>query len=493
MILCAASVLAAAACSKENGGDNPGDGALSAPEVTVNVDAATITASWSSVSGADGYRCEVTYVSGKRNVDVLKTNITETSFTVDALRPSTKYNVRVSATKDGKASPNWFEADVQTDAFDTEVTFNITPYEVYNSSTGHIDYMAKVRPSDDNVYYWIGAVTYSQRVDAKLWIEDEIADAVDSGATWDALVESGYIVKGSAESVFTFTGSNDFMFTAAILERVGDKINVISDASVSYPFHAGNASDTESMPCEYKDYLGEWVVKPYDESVYGNGGWSVKDAEPFTVKIAAKENGLSYNLTGWGGSKNKFSSSPVVLDFSQADASRYDYFKISVPQDITTENGVKWAYTGWFSLTFTDSDGNEEVKAYAPYDYDYDAVALKADTGGWRYAFRGYFANVNKTVIKIFANTYKYDGMNVYMQGLWVCGMDSEGKYDFNDASYSLNGDRGGVPDAMYYLVRKDVAEGVEFAVPDISSELSGSSVQISSVPNVRSIYTRAR
>ena len=71
--------------------------------------------------------------------------------------------------------------------------------------------------------------------------------------------------------------------------------------------------------------------------------------------------------------------------------------------------------------------------------------------------------------------------------------MNAEGKYDFSNASYSLNGDRGGVPDAMYYLVRKDVADGVELAVPDISSELSGSSVQISSVPNVRSIYTRAR
>ena len=491
MMLLAAG-LVAAACSKENGSDIP-VGELSAPKVTVNVDVASISASWKGVKGADGYRCEVTYVSGGRNVDVLKVNVSETSFTAEALRPSTKYTVRVAATKDGKASPNWFTEEVQTGNFNSEVSFDITPYEVYNTTTGHIDYMAKVKPSKDNVYYWIGAVPYSQQVDAKLWIEDEISDAVESGATWEALVESGYIVKGDAESVFAFTGKDEFLFTAAILEHVGSQINVVSDVSVSYPFYAENAENQVSVPCEYKDYVGEWVVKPYDESVYGNSGWSLDDAESFTVKIAANESGRSYNLTGWGGSKNKYSSSPIVLDFSQPDDYRYEYFKITVPQTIANENGVEWAYTGWLSLTQTDADGNEEVKAYAPYDYDYDNIATSVDAGGWGYAFRGYFTNMNKTVMKIFANTYKYEGMNVYMQGLWVCGMDDAGKYHFDDTAYSMNGNRGGIPNAMYYLVRKDVAEGLELPVPDISAELSNTSASSTSVVSAKSAYSRVR
>lgn len=76
-------------------------------------------------------------------MDVLKTNITETSFTVSALRPETDYTVRVAATRGGKASANWFMEDRKTGKFN--VTFDITPYEVYNSTTGHIDYMAKVK------------------------------------------------------------------------------------------------------------------------------------------------------------------------------------------------------------------------------------------------------------------------------------------------------------------------------------------------------------
>ena len=105
--------------------------------------------------------------------------------------------------------------------------FEITPYEIYNKSTGHIDYVAKVTPSDATLWYWIGAVSYADRIDANLWMEQEISDALKAGETWETLVNKGYIVKGEAESVFQFTGSNHFMFTAGVLERLGDKINLV--------------------------------------------------------------------------------------------------------------------------------------------------------------------------------------------------------------------------------------------------------------------------
>lgn len=66
-------------------------------------------------------------------------------------------------------------------------------------------------------------------------MEQEISDALKAGETWETLVNKGYIVKGEAESVFQFTGSNHFMFTAGVLERLGDKINLVSKIALSYP------------------------------------------------------------------------------------------------------------------------------------------------------------------------------------------------------------------------------------------------------------------
>lgn len=484
ILLIAALMPAAFSCTKDD--NKQDDGTLAAPEVTVTMGNSSITAAWTPVSGAEGYRCEVTYVSGGRNVDVLKTDITETTFTVSALRPKTTYTVRVAATKGGKASPNWFSEDKTTSQ--TSATFEITPYEIYNTTTGHIDYTAKVKSSDNETYYWIAAVTYSNRVDAKLWMEEEISDAVEAGETWETLLEAGYIVKGNSESTFVFTGSDEYMFTAAVLEHVGDQINVVSDVTLSYPFHAENYDAQISHSCAYKDYLGEWTVMPYDRSDWSNGSWSLNDADRFNVTISAKETGRTFNLTRWGSDKNKWSGIPVVLDYAEPDDTKNEHFNISIPQDITTENGINWAYTGWLSLTTVDENGNETVMAYEPYDWDYDKIASANDERGWRQAFRGFMANENKTVIKILANTYKLDGMNVYMQSLWVCGMDADGKYDSNNTAYSLNGNRGGIPNAMYYLVRKDVADGVELPAPDHTAALTSSSA---STTGARAKYIR--
>ncbi len=469
-----ALLLALVSCNKENGNDAPITGELAAPQVIIVDGTASFSMFWDEVPGAEGYRCEVTYIAGGRNVDILKTNTTSTSISVEALRPETEYTIRIAATRGGKASSNWFSEEKSTGKFD--VSFEIAPYEVYNNTTGHIDYMAKVVPSVKDVYYWIASVTYDQKVDAKLWMEDEIADALEAGQTWTSLLDGGYIVKGDAESVFAFKGSDVYMFTAGILERVGEtQINVVSEVSISYPFHAENAESKISHKCSYSDYLGEWVVKPYDVSQYRNSAWELEDAKVFSVNITPREEGRSFNMTGWGGTDNQYSSYPIVLDYADATSDKNEHFKISLPQEIKTEKGVKWAYTSWASFTRIDDSGVEDVMDYAPYDYDYDKLASEYDpqSNGWKQGFRGYVANANKTVIKILANTFKYDIMNVYIQSLWVCGMNEEGKYISDNPIYSLNGDRGGIPNATYYLVRKDVAEGLELPAPDVSKEIT--------------------
>lgn len=471
ILLCAAGILAFASCDKETPSDRednkPSTTALPAPEVTIEQGTASISAKWEPVEGAMEYRCELTYISGGSNVNVYKENVEEPSFSVDALRPKTKYTVRVAAvTPNGKASRNWFTEEVTTGELNAK--FEITPYEIYNKSTGHIDYVAKVTPSDETLWYWIGAVSYADRIDANLWMEQEIANALEAGETWETLVNKGYIVKGEAESVFQFTGSNHFMFTAGVLERLGDKINLVSKIALSYPFYGENFEDRVSHPCTYDDYLGDWVLMPYDRTDFSaTKGWELKEPKPFNVRISAKEQGKSFNLSGWGGSENKFLK-PIVLDFEKADKDRYDHFSVSVPQTIEFENDVNWHYTAW--LTILDADN--KVRDFAPYDREYEQLSKQGGGEGWNKAFRGFIANGNKSVIKILGNSFKYDGLAVYMRGLWICGFDAVGKYSSADAKYYYNGNRGGIPNAVYYLVRKDVAEGLELKAPYLSAAL---------------------
>ncbi len=471
----AAGILSFAACDKDRAADDGAaqeqGSALPAPKAVLSLGTASISAEWEPVEGAVGYRCEVTYIADGRNVDIFKENVSGTSFTADALRPKTKYTVRISAVqKNGKASRNWFSEEISTG--EINVSFDITPCEVYNTTTGHIDYAAKVIPSDKDVWYWIAAVTYANKVDAKIWMEEEISYAMEDGETWESLVNGGYIVRGDAESIFAFNSNDEYMFSAGVLERREDKINVVTAVSLSYPFHAENATNQISHQCSYKDYLGDWVVMPYDNTSYTSGtGWALADPKPFSVTISEKEEGKSFNLYRWGGEDNGFGLTPIVLDYAESDSDRYEHFKISVPQTIGTENGKDWVYTAWFSLTSTDEDGNETVKTYAPYDREYDEMLINGGIkNGWREAFRGFIANENKTVIKILGNTYKYDGMTIYMQSLWACGLNGAGQYPESDLTYSLNGNRGGMPNVMYYLVRKDVAEGLELPSPDISA-----------------------
>lgn len=480
ILLCAAGILAFAACDKKTPSDRednkPSTTALPAPEVTIEQGTASISAKWEPVEGAMEYRCELTYISGGSNVNVYKENVEETSFFADALRPKTKYTVRVAAVMpNGKASKNWFMEEVTTE--ESKAKFEIKPYEIFNRNTGHIDYVAKVTPSDETLWYWIGAVSYADRIDADLWMEQEISDALKAGETWETLVDKGYIVKGEAESVFQFTGSNHFMFTAGVLERLGDKINLVSKISLSYPFYGENFEDRVSHPCTYDDYLGEWVLMPYDRTDFSaQKGWELKEPKAFNVSISAKKQGKSFNLNGWGGSENKFLK-PIVLDFEKADQNRYEHFSISVPQTIEFENDVNWHYTAWLTLV----DSENKARDFAPYDRGYEQLSKQGGGEGWNKAFRGFIANGNKSVIKIFGNSFKYEGLAVYMRGLWICGFDTVGEYNPKDAKYYYNGTRGGIPNELYYLVRKDVAEGKELPAPDLTEKLTKSTTIASS------------
>ena len=206
---------------------------------------------------------------------------------------------------------------------------------------------------------------------------------------------------------------------------------------------------------------------PYDRTDFSaTKGWELKEPKPFNVRISAKEQGKSFNLSGWGGSENKFLK-PIVLDFEKADQDRYDHFSVSVPQTIEFENDVNWHYTAWLTLVGADNTPLD----FAPYDREYEQLSKQGGGEGWNKAFRGFIANGNKSVIKILGSSFKYDGLAVYMRGLWICGFDSMGKYS-KDAKYYYNGNCGGIPNAVYYLVRKDVAEGLELKAPDLSAAL---------------------
>ena len=90
----------------------------------------------------------------------------------------------------------------------------------------------------------------------------------------------------------------------------------------------------------------------------------------------------------------------------------------------------------------------------------------------WKVGFHGYIGNKNKTVIKIEGEEYTGSDLGAEMTALWPCGMNAEGKF-----SKFLNGSEKGndEPVSMYYLARKDFAEGKVFQAPDVSNEIISS------------------
>lgn len=465
--------MAIAGCTKSNEEQGGNNGALAAPDVQIIAEATSLTAMWNPVNGADGYRIEITYLADGINADVVKENIKETNYIAKGLHPGRTYTVRIAATKDGKASSNWFYKDVTTD--NKAITFEITPYECYDKEGGYLYYSAFVKPSDEGIYYWVGAVAYSSKGDAKSWIETDIQNHIDKGETWESLVKDKYIIQGKSQCGFEFDGADDIMFTAAAVEKTKKGIEIISDVSMSYPFYAINHGASKSHPATIDDFVGEWVCMPNgqfftkiekDENGKETRKLEIVDSKPFNVTIA-KSGSNTLTITGWGGERNRFSSSPITLDYKgdKEDLVKIDeHFTITLPQTIKTEGETEWAYTSWFVL----SDKEKGVDIYQAYDKEYAVTVMPS----WKVGFHGYIGNKNKTVIKIEGESYDGSNLAAEMTGLWPCGMNAKGEFSkFLNGSEKANDD----PVSMYYLARKDFAEGKVFQAPDVSDEIISS------------------
>lgn len=467
------SVIVIAGCTKSNEEQGGNNGALAAPDVQIIAEATSLTAMWNPVNGADGYRIEITYLADGTNADVVKENIKETNYIAKGLHPGRTYTVRIAATKDGKASSNWFYKDVTTD--NKAITFEITPYECYDKEGGYLYYSAFVKPSDEGIYYWVGAVAYRSKGDAKSWIETDIQNHIDKGETWESLVKDKKIIQGKSRCGFEFTGADDMIFTAAAVEKTKKGIEIISDVSMSYPFYAINHGASKSHPATIDDFVGEWVCMPNgqfftkiekDENGKETRKLEIVDSKPFNVTIA-KSGSNTLTITGWGGDRNRFSSSPITLDYKgdKKDLVKIDeHFTITLPQTIKTEGETEWAYTSWFVL----SDKEKGVDIYQAYDKEYAVTVMPS----WKVGFHGYIGNKNKTVIKIEGESYDGSNLAAEMTGLWPCGMNAKGEFSkFLNGSEKANDD----PVSMYYLARKDFAEGKIFQAPDVSDEIISS------------------
>lgn len=465
------SVMAITACTKSNEGQGGNNGALAAPDVQIIAEATSLTAMWNPVNSADGYRIEITYLADGTNADVVKENIKETNYIAKGLRPGRTYTVRIAATKDGKASSNWFYKDVTTD--NKAITFEITPYECYDKEGGYLYYSAFVKPSDEGIYYWVAAVAYSSKGDAKSWIETDIQNHIDKGETWESLVKDKKIIQGKSQCGFEFTGADDMIFTAAAVEKTKKGIEVISDVSMSYPFYAINHGASKSHPATIDDFVGEWVCMPNgqhvtkikkDENGKETSVMVTEASTPFNVTIA-KTDSKTLTITGWGGDRNRFSSSPITLDYKNATKEIDEHFTITLPQTIKTEGETEWAYTSWFVLSTKKNGTTTDI--YQAYDKEYAGIIP-----AWKVGFHGYIGNKNKTVIKIEGENYDGADLAAEMTGLWPCGMNADGQFSkFLNGSEKRNDD----PYSMYYLARKDFAEGKIFQAPDVSDEIISS------------------
>ena len=450
-----ASAAMAFACSDvdpdapETPGEQTGDGEPAAPEVIFSdITSTSFTASWKEVSGADGYRYEVTFVEDGATVTVAFENIEETSFALSSLQPAVEYKVRVAARAEGKTSRNWFEGSVTT-AGGSDMSFTVIPVEKY-SSDGYVYPHARVETSVEDVYYWVSAVPVESKDEARAWIQEDIQYYIDYyGVGWDELVEAGLIMHGTAESLgFNFTNYGDFCFAAVPVSNTLSGITVSSDVYFSHQFFAASLQSTISFPADKDDYIGEWALVT-SATLKSEGGYFVEDkGEIFNVTISAAADG-ALEMRGWGGSRNKYSSSPLRLGYAD-DGDGYGAFTITLPQTITTDSGVEWQYYSW--CTFY---GGATDVTYFPFDETYGEQIPLAE------GFSGFAANLNRTVIKIFGKQFTAsDGTGFLITALWPYGTDASGEGVY------LNGEHS-EPVEMYYLVRKDVAEGDVLEIPD--------------------------
>ena len=457
-LILAAAALALAACTKPAGPetpggnpDTPGDGELSAPAVTFSaVTTSSFTAQWSAVEGADEYRYEVTTMVGSQN-DIVAIEVTQnTSFSLEALSPGTEYKVRVAARADGATSRNWYEGMVKTEGT-SQAALTLVPVEKYIA--GYVYPVAKVTASDENIYYWVSAVPTDRIDEAAEWIQEDIDDNYSYYGGWDGLLEKGLIMQGTGESVgFNFQGYGSFRFVAAAVSSTMSGISVSPELFYSREFYAVAVDEQLSFPAAKEDFLGDWVLTTSGTLHSVDGMFQTDRGEFFDVTISDAGDG-TLRLKGWGGERSRFSEYPVSLDFTQDGD--YGGFHINLPQTITTEEGIEWKYYAWY--TFYGGASDIEYGPYDPSEYE----DLPLDD-----AFSGFAGNMNGTVVKIFGRQVTgTDGLGILISALWPYGgEDADGKGIY------LNGIHE-EPLELYYLVRKDVAEGALLEIPDSSSE----------------------
>lgn len=455
----AAFAFAAVSCSEDNKEDQ-GNGELAAPEVSFkSVTSSSFTAEWPAVKGADSYRYEVTYLDGGRPVAVAAKNLAETTFSLEALKPATEYIVRVVAKAGEKMSPNWYTGNVSTSG-SSDMTFKVAPYEQYYKNEGYVYPYAQVEATNPDVYYWVSAVPVASKDSAKDWIEEDINYYLDLGATWDELVEEKLILKGSGESSpFLFNGYNHFYFVVAPIEKTMDGISISGDLTFSYQFWSEGTESAMLHECTYENYVGDWVVQTFGTVRDEGGKLEVKEGESFPVKIAASADKKTLDLTGWGGSRNKFSDVALKLDF-EIDSEDPDYSTvgISFPQEIKKEGEIVWKYVSWYYFAAGD-----QVR-YLPYD---DKMAETMPS--WKKGFSGFIGNLNKTVIKIFPEDYTdpTTGEGASMMSIWPYGISTTGDTS-NDKFLTGKYEE---PSGFYFLTRKDVADGKKLALPETDAK----------------------
>lgn len=457
LFVTAALAFAAVSCNEDSKEDITGNGDLAAPDVSFkSVTSTSFTAEWPAVKGADSYRYEVTYLNNGRPSAVAAKNITGTTFSLDALKPSTEYIVRVVAKAGEKMSVNWYNGNVTTSG-SAEVKFTVTPYERYYQKEGYVYPYAGVEVSNPDVYYWVSAIPVENKDNARNWIEEDIAYYLEQEVTWDELVEEKLILKGSGESSpFLFNGYNHFYFVVAVVEKTLDGISVSGDVSFSHQFFSVGTDVTMMHESSYETFVGDWVVRTYGTVSDVGGSLAGKDGESFPVKIAATQDKKSLELTGWGGTRNKFSGSPLKFDFEHAD-DNYHTISASFPQEIKQEGEIMWKYCSWYYFTVKD-----EKPHYLPFD-DKMAEAMPS----WKKGFRGFVGNLNKTVIKIFPENYTDPGTGegATMMCIWPYGISTTG----DSSKDKFLNDEFEQPAAYYFLVRKDVADGKIMELPDTS------------------------
>ena len=435
------------ACDSDDDGTKGDDNKFPAPEVTFSaITGVSFTAGWNALETADSYRYEVSYEKDGQVVAVAAQNTETTTFSLDGLLPATDYSVRVVAKAEGKTISDWFSGTVRTLGGES-VTFTVTPYERYIENAFIYPY-AEVKPSDSEVYYWVSAIPSNSERDPKEWMQEDIDYYMELGKTWDDLVADKLILKGDAESVpFAFTGYDHYYFIVAPVGKNLSEIVVSGEVSRSYRFWYEAREVQMLHESTYEQFAGEWLLQTSGTVKEENGSLDVQEVgEEFPVTISPADDKKSFYLKGWGGDRNKFRDFAIKMDFEPAE-DNYHKIGISFPQDIETEGDIVWKYVSWYN--FVGTVGDEKVYTYLPYD-----DKMYENMPSWSKGFIGFMGNLNKTVIKI-CPLYYMDGNNE--------GISSTGDVEQDKLLNNKYED----PVGPYYLIRKDVADGLVLQLPD--------------------------